>query len=367
MINKIAIKDLDDIFSIAELKFDTILSESNFSESIVELDEYFRTIDEIVTDEVNTYFVSNSKCDACKTKKSLFWRRVAREKIVCNECFFEKAYLILFDDEHLNKKLKLSDSSSSSSNNSKQSSTKNKNKKSLINQNSKPKNKNLVVSNRPLTLTSTKQKLTSSSSSSLAPEETGRKSPRLNNGLPESQTAGNRRNKLFKKNPPVRNEILVSKLNTSDYVFHRGFYIQVGDIVALRDQEDSDNIYFAQIRAFLSDQFGQKSAIITWLIPVDESFKCIKNLKDFDPSLFELGPAEEFPRSLDCMEFVTRLDRNPLIKSDLNYFNIENKFKNDLLRHKFELDDLARQNFKIITKKYYDKTSELRTEFEIQV
>lgn len=166
----------------------------------------------------------------------------------------------------------------------------------------------------------------------------------------------NRRTKFFKKSEPVKREILVSKINTSEYVFHRGFYIQVGDIVALRDREDKQSIYFAQIRAFLSDQFGQKSAVLTWLIPVDHRHKQIKTLKDFDISMFELGPAEEYPRSLDCMEFVCRLSEDNLVKSDLEYFNLENQYKIDLLRHKFELDDLAQTNLKFISKKYYNRS-----------
>ncbi|CAF0721092.1 unnamed protein product [Brachionus calyciflorus] len=369
LMNKVALKELDEHYDFSGSTLNKILTENRFDESIIELDEYFRNIEEIITDESNTFYISYFKCDACKTKHSLYWRRVAREKIVCNECFYEKAYLILFDDEHLNKKIKISDSASSSSNNSKQSANKNKNKK-MLNQNPKQKNKNLTASNRPLTRTSTniKSQLSSCSSSSLATEEISRKSPKNVHDSIEIESSGNRRNKLFKKNRPVRNDIFVSKLNTSDYVFHRGFYIQIGDIVALRDIDEKENVYFAQIRAFLSDQYGQKSAILTWLIPNNDNYKRIKTLNDFDPSLFELGPAEEFPRSLDCMEFVTRLNGNPLVKSDLEYFNVENKYNNDLLRHKFELDDLAKKNFRLIATKYYDNTCQnIKTDYEFKV
>lgn len=350
LINTVALEEIKDLYDLDESHLKQVLTKRNFEESIADLDEHFRHIDQLITDELNTFFFSNEKCDACKTNYSTFWRRVARNKIVCNECFFEKAYLILFDDDHLSKRIKLD---SSSSNNCKQI-VKNKNKKALGNQ----KYKSKQIPNRPLTRTNKNQ---SPSCDSLS-EDLPRKSSRLNQ---DSERDCNRRNKLFKNKPPVRNETIVSKINTSDYVFHRGFYIQVGDIVALSDKDDLENIYFAQIRAFLSDQYGQKSAVITWLVPVDENFRQIKSLKDFDPSLFELGPAEDFPRSLDCMEFVARLDHYPEIKNGLEYFNFELQFKNDLLRHKFNLQDLAMKNFRFITKNYSDRNSEIRTEIGI--
>ena len=350
LINKVALEEMKDFYHLDESNLKQMLTKRDFEESVDDLDEHFRHIDQLVTDELNTYFFSNDKCDACKTNFSSFWRRVTRNKIVCNECFFEKAYLILFDDDHLNKRIKLD---SLSSNNSKQI-LKNKNKKTLGNQ--KFKSKQML--NRPLTRTNKNQSLLCDSIG----EDLPRKSARLNQ---DSEGDCSRRNKLFKNKPPVRNETIVSKINTSDYVFHRGFYIQVGDIVALRDKDDLENIYFAQIRAFLSDQYGQKSAVITWLIPIDENFRQIKSLKDFDPSLFELGPAEDFPRSLDCMEFVARLDQYPHVKDGLEYLNFELQFKNDLLRHKFNLQDLAMKNFRFITNNYSDRNSDIRTEIGI--
>lgn len=68
--------------------------------------------------------------------------------------------------------------------------------------------------------------------------------------------------------------------------------MQVGDIVALFDLADSDSNtpYFAQIRAFMTDQYGAKSAVLTWLIPIDSNYsKKIYSPKDFDPDMFVLG------------------------------------------------------------------------------
>ena len=46
-------------------------------------------------------------CSSCKTENSLYWRRVAMKKIVCNSCFFDKTYLITFDDNYINSKKSL--------------------------------------------------------------------------------------------------------------------------------------------------------------------------------------------------------------------------------------------------------------------
>lgn len=244
----------------------------------------------------------------------------------------------------------------------------------------------------------------------------------------------NRRTKLFKNRRPhqlrtaaaaaaaitAADAPLVHKIYTQEYAFHRGFFLKIGDIVALRraaspaitsnknsnsdrqvDQDDDNNsnnsngnhedddIYFAQIRAFMCDQFGEKSAVITWLIPTTTtttSQPIIRQVTDFDLSCFTLGPAEEFPRPLDSLEFVCRPDtvayststrhRNNSStssssslsqitggggggghneESNSNYMNAAggfdflNQYKSDLLRHKFDLEDLAAANFRIVT------------------
>lgn len=117
-----------------------------------------------------------------------------------------------------------------------------------------------------------------------------------------------------------------------------------------KQTEEQANIYFAQIRAFLSDQYGEKSAVITWLIPCSDEQCKMHNISDFDPTCFSLGPAEEFPRSLDMLEFVCRPENLPVnsLNSDYDYLN---QYKCDLLRHKFDLEDLAESNFRIVTTK----------------
>lgn len=58
----------------------------------------------------------------------------------------------------------------------------------------------------------------------------------------------------------------------------------MGDIVSLMDEDDK--IYYAQIRGLLTDPYCEKSAVITWLLPTQESpppSEC------FDPATYIIG------------------------------------------------------------------------------
>ena len=76
----------------------------------------------------------------------------------------------------------------------------------------------------------------------------------------EKQTAAisqlNRRTKLFKCKQSNKCDILASSIISSEFVYHRGFYLQIGDVVALYDLKEKEMIYFAQIRAFWTDHYG---------------------------------------------------------------------------------------------------------------
>ncbi|GFY74018.1 GATA zinc finger domain-containing protein 1 [Trichonephila inaurata madagascariensis] len=84
---------------------------------------------------------------------------------------------------------------------------------------------------------------------------------------------------------------------SSNRVYYRGSYFTVGDVVSLVDEKQK--LYFAQIRGLLQDQYCEKSAVITWLLPTKKSPK-----NQFDPTTYILGPEEEFPRTLDCFQFI---------------------------------------------------------------
>ncbi|XP_074653048.1 GATA zinc finger domain-containing protein 1-like [Tubulanus polymorphus] len=107
---------------------------------------------------------------------------------------------------------------------------------------------------------------------------------------------GKSRRMIFKRNP-IKSPSSVSTVVTSDWVFYQGCYFQVGDIVSLLDHDGG--IYYAQIRGFMQDQFLEKSAIITWLLPTEAT--CGDR---FDPATYILGPEEDLPRKLEFMEFV---------------------------------------------------------------
>ena len=63
----------------------------------------------------------------------------------------------------------------------------------------------------------------------------------------------------------------------------QGMYYQIGDIVSLVDHDMS--VYYAQIRGFMQDQYNEKSAVISWLLPTQGTSQ-----EDyFDPTTYILG------------------------------------------------------------------------------
>lgn len=79
----------------------------------------------------------------------------------------------------------------------------------------------------------------------------------------------------------------------------QGSYIQIGDIVSLCNSKY--DIFYAQIRGLMIDSFCERSAVITWLLPTQSS---PAPNEGFDPSTYVIGPEEDQPRLLSCMEFV---------------------------------------------------------------
>ncbi|KAH3699381.1 GATA zinc finger domain-containing protein 1-like [Dreissena polymorpha] len=110
-------------------------------------------------------------------------------------------------------------------------------------------------------------------------------------------TKGKGRRIIFKKTQPVKAPTAVSTVVTGTSIFHDGTYYQIGDIVSLID--DDEVLYYAQIRGFLQDQYYEKSAVITWLLPTRHSDRT-----KFDPSTYILGPEEDLPRKMEYLEFV---------------------------------------------------------------
>ena len=48
-------------------------------------------------------------CDSCNVQDSFYWRRVARNKIVCNNCFFSQTYLLKFGESKLKREPELNE------------------------------------------------------------------------------------------------------------------------------------------------------------------------------------------------------------------------------------------------------------------
>ena len=59
----------------------------------------------------------------------------------------------------------------------------------------------------------------------------------------------------------------------------------MGDIVSVTDSE-SGGIFYAQFRGFLTDQYCEKSAVITWLLPTEKS---PRPELGFDPATYIIG------------------------------------------------------------------------------
>jgi len=118
-------------------------------------------------------------------------------------------------------------------------------------------------------------------------------------GLNTRSGKGKGRRNIFKKKP-VKSLIATATAITSEKVYFKGQYFHVGDIVSVTNTDDND-IYYAQLRGFLTDEFSDKSAVITWLLPTTAS---PPPNEGFHPATYIIGPEEELPRNLEVFTFV---------------------------------------------------------------
>lgn len=118
----------------------------------------------------------------------------------------------------------------------------------------------------------------------------------------KSTKSTSRRSNAFKSNRycPTKTPTNISaETKTKSYVFHDGFYYQIGDIVSCMCRGKK---YYAQIKSLLVDTFCEKSAVLTWLIPTTSS---PDPNESFDASTYLVGLEEELPRRIsNTMEFV---------------------------------------------------------------
>lgn len=119
------------------------------------------------------------------------------------------------------------------------------------------------------------------------------------NALPKQVTPkGKGRRQIFKKNPPIKLTPAPPSMKTVTSVFHKGMFYRVGDVVSLVGAHDGGT-YYAQISGLLIDDYCEKSASLTWLIPT-RGF----DRSRFNPMDYVLGYDDDLPRKLDYMEFV---------------------------------------------------------------
>ena len=247
-------------------------------------------------DDIDDFFLNNSQilkmqeklnnleCKICSINNSIYWREVGLNIFVCNLCFMNKLFLKLYKNRKLEQQTERSveeEEEEEEASAIKTTITKTKNNKkrsSRLNIKRLNHQQNKVHEENNLSSSQNDDNSSTNSTSTL--------------------NSKNRRNSIFKKTRPKKVEISSCSVNTAEFVFHRGFYLQIDDIVSLFDGHD---LYYAQIRGFLTDQYAFKSAIITWLLPTN-----LSRLDNFDENTFVLGPDEELPRSLDCMKFVCR-------------------------------------------------------------
>ncbi|XP_014775127.1 GATA zinc finger domain-containing protein 1 [Octopus bimaculoides] len=192
-------------------------------------------------------------CSSCKSTSSTMWRKGSQGEILCNSCGVKSC------------------------------------------------NKDNPDGATGSTTNSTKNSTSHSSSAGPVLRKSSRIRPTKNRIQTTSKslgTKGKSRRNIFKKTHPIKAPTAVSTIVSGDSVFYNGLYYQVGDIVSLLD-DDGQSVYYAQLRGLLQDQYNEKSAVISWLLPTQSSPK-----NRFDPSTYILGPEEDLPRKLEFMEFV---------------------------------------------------------------
>jgi len=122
------------------------------------------------------------------------------------------------------------------------------------------------------------------------------------NGKGKRNTRSNKgkgRRTILKKKP-TKSLPETATFTTSDRICFEGQFYNKGDIVSVVSIDD-DDIYYAQLRGFLTDQYSDKHAAITWLLPTRNS---PPPSEGFHPGTYILGPEEELPRRMEVFTFV---------------------------------------------------------------
>lgn len=85
-----------------------------------------------------------------------------------------------------------------------------------------------------------------------------------------SRSGCSKRTAEFKRRAPIKSPEMPATFRSVQSVYHQDHFFKLGDIVRLYDQDETEDEalpYFAQINGLLVDQFAEKYAALTWLLP----------------------------------------------------------------------------------------------------
>ena len=71
---------------------------------------------------------------------------------------------------------------------------------------------------------------------------------------------------------------------------------KIGDVFSIRGYS---RLYYVCVKSFMEDPLCNYYAVIIWLLPL------YPDPQSYSPGDFLLGPAEDVPRPLDCLSFVS--------------------------------------------------------------
>lgn len=228
-------------------------------------------------------FGTKPECAKCKITECSIWQKDDRDQILCTNCFTTAHTSGSKSSSPKNQKDKSDDSDSGKKEDEKMETEESKEADSSNGNGVKEEEQE-----------GDKDK---ESAKNLEKRDTKRRTRKGRQGGKGSVPKGKGRRYIFKKSA-TKAPAAVATPFTSEYLFYKGSYYQVGDIVSVIDV--NGGTYYAQIRGLLQDQYCEKSAVLTWLIPTKES---PPPENGFDPSTYIIGPEEDIPRKLEYMEF----------------------------------------------------------------
>ena len=192
---------------------------------------------------------TSPECHQCKSNSSEIWHK-SDESVLCNICHDQQQDKENQDQKNLVDTIKAKQEDTNEDSQQKQSQADKTTKSGHTKKNIKPISKTVK---------------------------------KVNNQSKSSIPKGKSRRNVFKKHVYKAPPSIITPM-TSSSVYFNGMYYQIGDIVSLQDV--GGGTYYAQIRGLMTDQYCEKSAVISWLIPTRDS---PPPSEGFDPTTYLLG------------------------------------------------------------------------------